>query len=309
MNSVYAIKKPIPRRAYLFIVVLSFLLPLGLYSTISYGQWVEGPFTPTPTTILAAGRRMAFGECSAVSDEGDSIEGSNCTLVQVEAVARFGKDNFTLRQEEGTLLGDLKVSLMRIGLGFLASAALAVPLGLFMGTWKAAEAAHEPFVSFIRYMPAVAFLPLVFVYLGIGEGAKVFIIFLGTYFALVQMVTEVVRKVPQGLVDSAYLLGAGRWQVLGRVIWPHSLPGILESLRASLGLAWTYLVVSELVASEAGLGYRIMKSQRFLKVDQIILIILLIGLLGLLSDVLLRKLNAWLFPWEPGNRRSRLKQG
>lgn len=304
-----AIKKPIPRRAYLIIAVLSFLLPLGLYAVISYGRWIEGPFTPTPTEILAAGRRMAFGECSAVSDSGETVAGRDCSAVKETAVQRFGEDNFTLREEEGTLVPDLKVSLIRIGLGFLASAAVAVPLGLFMGTWKAAEAAHEPFVSFIRYMPAVAFLPLVFVYLGIGEGAKVFIIFLGTYFALVQMVTEVVRKVPQRLVDSAYLLGANRWQVLGRVVWPHSLPGILESLRACLGLAWTYLVVSELVASEAGLGYRIMKSQRFLNVDQIIFVILLIGLLGLISDVLLRKLNVWLFPWEPSNRRSRLKEG
>ncbi|MGR6808488.1 ABC transporter permease (plasmid) [Sphaerotilus natans] len=195
------------------------------------------------------------------------------------------------------LAGDIGASVGRVLAGFLLSALVALPLGLLIGSFRAVQALLEPLTDFIRYMPAVAFIPLVMLWVGIEESSKVAIIFIGTFFQMVLMVAEDVRRVPMAQIEAAQTMGASRVELLERVILPSARPALLDTLRVTMGWAWTYLVVAELVAAQSGLGHAILKAQRFLQTDKIFAGILLIGLIGLLSDQAFRWLHRRAFPW------------
>ncbi|MGI6551485.1 MAG: ABC transporter permease [Syntrophomonadales bacterium] len=199
--------------------------------------------------------------------------------------------------EEGVLVPYTLASLYRVLVGFLVAAALAIPLGIVMATSKRAEAFFEPFIDFVRYLPVTALIPLMILYFGIGDFEKVAVIFVGTFFQLVLMVQDTVSAVPGELLHAAYTLGARGGAVYTRVILPASLPGIMDSLRICMGWAWTYLVVAELVAANSGLGFMILRSQRFLQTDRIFVGLLVIGLLGVATDYLFKTLSRILFPW------------
>src|SRR3990167_6462012 len=208
-----------------------------------------------------------------------------------KVVARLG-----LWWDDG-LLGDVGISTMRVVVGWAVSALIALPVGLMIGTWRPVHALLEPLTDFIRYMPAVAFIPLVMVWVGIDESAKVAIIFIGTFFQMVLMVAEDVRRVPMAQIEAAQTMGATATEVIEKVIVPSAKPALLDTLRITMGWAWTYLVVAELVAANSGLGYAILKAQRFLQTDKIFAGILLIGLIGLLIDQLFRFAHRKAFPW------------
>ncbi|WP_313303917.1 ABC transporter permease [Stutzerimonas balearica] len=199
-------------------------------------------------------------------------------------------------REEG-LLGDIGISVWRVMAGFAASALVALPLGLYIGTYRPVQALLEPLTDFIRYMPAVAFIPLVMLWVGIDEGSKVLIIFIGTFFQMVLMVAEDVRRVPMAQIEAAQTMGATRAEIVKLVILPSARPALLDTLRVTCGWAWTYLVVAELVAANSGLGYAILKAQRYMHTDKIFAGILLIGLIGLLTDQAFRWLSRRAFPW------------
>jgi NitT/TauT family transport system permease protein len=199
--------------------------------------------------------------------------------------------------QDGSLLADTKISIFRIAMGFLASAVLAIPLGILIGAYKTVEAAQEPLVGFIRYVPVPALIPLVMVAAGIGESAKVALIFIGTYFQMVIIVADVTRQVPRDLISAARTLGAKPRQLLFNVLLPATLPGLADTCRTMIGWAWTYLVIAEVVATDSGLGYRIMKAQRFLRTEEIFVGIFVLGLLGLATDMLFKILTPRLLPW------------
>lgn len=198
---------------------------------------------------------------------------------------------------EDDLLADAGISIMRVVVGWALSALIALPLGLFIGSWRCVQALLEPLTDFIRYMPAVAFVPLVMLWVGIDEGAKVAIIFIGTFFQMVLMVAEDVRRVPMAQIEAAQTMGATQAEIVEKVIIPSSKPALLDTLRVTMGWAWTYLVVAELVAANSGLGFAILKAQRFLQTDKIFAGILLIGLAGLLTDQAFRWLHRRAFAW------------
>lgn len=189
------------------------------------------------------------------------------------------------------------ISVFRVSSGFLLACVIAIPIGIFAGTFKVGEAFIEPPTEFIRYMPAVAFIPLIMVWAGIGESAKILLIFIGTFFQLVLMVAAITRQVSVDLLQAAFTLGASRWQAIETVLIPAIKPNLMNTLRMTLGWAWTYLVVAELVAVNSGLGYAIMKAQRYLNTEQIFVGIIVIGLLGLLSDRIFAYCNRRFFPW------------
>jgi NitT/TauT family transport system permease protein len=193
--------------------------------------------------------------------------------------------------------GDLLISLQRVSLGFLASLVVALPLGLLAGTFKPAEAFLEPAMDFIRYMPAVAFVPLMMLWCGVGELSKVSIIFIGTFFQMVLMFADDVRKVPMQQIEAAQTMGGTRQEILYKVIFPSAAPSLLTTCRITLGWAWTYLVVAEIVAANSGLGYAVLKAQHFLQTDKIFAGLIVIGFLGLIQDQLLRVLHHALFPY------------
>lgn len=143
----------------------------------------------------------------------------------------------------------------------------------------------------------MALVPLTLLYLGIDETQKYTIIFLGTFFQLVLMVCDTVSGVDVNLINAAKTLGAGKWQVYREVILPAALPGLMDDFRLTIGWAWTYLVVAEMVAAQNGLGYMILRSQRYLATDTIFAGLILIGLIGLITDFLFRVLTRIVAPW------------
>ena len=185
--------------------------------------------------------------------------------------------------KDGSLLQNTGISIYRITLGF--------------GTFKKAEAFIRPLCEFVRYMPVPAFVPLIMVWVGIEESAKITVIFIGTFFQLVLMVADDALAVPDDLINAGYTLGSNTPKTIFKILIPAMMPRLMETLRMMIGWAWTYLVSAELVAANTGLGYTILKSQRFLKTDAIFANIILIGLLGLITDRIFAFLNKKLFPW------------
>ncbi|TWG84204.1 NitT/TauT family transport system permease protein [Cupriavidus gilardii J11] len=194
-------------------------------------------------------------------------------------------------------LGDIGMTVWRVLGGFVLAAVLAVPLGIVMGAYKAAEAFFEPFVSFCRYLPASAFIPLLILWAGIGETQKLLVIFIGSFFQIVLMVAVTVGGARRDLVEAAYTLGAGSAGIVKRVLIPGAAPDIAEILRLVLGWAWTYVIVAELIGSSSGIGHMITDSQALLNTGQIIFGIIVIGCIGLVSDLLFKLANRRLFPW------------
>jgi NitT/TauT family transport system permease protein len=206
--------------------------------------------------------------------------------------------------EEGWLLltqhgflADIGVTIWRVVGGFVLAAVVAVPLGILMGAYKPIEAFFEPFVSFARYLPASAFIPLLILWAGIGETQKLLVIFIGSVFQIVLMVAMTVAGVRRDLVEAALTLGARDRGILLRVLIPAAAPSIAESLRLVLGWAWTYVIVAELIGSSSGIGHMIIDSQALLATGQMIFGIIVIGIIGLISDFLFKLANRWLFAW------------
>jgi NitT/TauT family transport system permease protein len=251
-------REPISKGLYVTLALSSFGFFLIVWSILTYGGLVDPLFLPSPGRVFQAG------------------------------VDLFVELGFTT---------DILNSVYRVMMGFIIAAIIGVPIGLVMGTFKVAEALTEPVVGFIRYMPASAFIPLFILWLGIGDVEKIAIIFVGSFFQLVLMVAVVAKNVHKDLLETAYTLGAKRFQVIRRVLLPASLPGIVDTLRIIVGWAWTYIIVAELVASASGIGYMIISSQRMLRTGNIIFGILTIGMLGLLTDFFAKWLYNKLFPW------------
>ena len=192
---------------------------------------------------------------------------------------------------------DIGMTVMRVLGGFLIAAALALPLGVLMGAYKPIEAFFEPSVSFARYLPASAFIPLLILWAGIGEAQKLSLIFIGSFFQLVLMIAVVVGNTRRDLVEAAYTLGSSDASLVKRVLIPGAAPEIAEILRTVLGWAWTYVIVAELIGASSGIGHMITDSQALLATDQIIFGIIVIGLIGLVSDFGFKWANRRLFPW------------
>src|SRR5262245_17490529 len=195
---------------------------------------------------------------------------------------------------------DIAVTIWRVFGGFALAAVIGVPLGILMGAYKAVEAFFEPFVSFARYLPASAFIPLLILWAGIGEAQKLLVIFIGSFFQLVLMVAVTVGGTRRDLVEAAYTLGARSGGIVRRVLLPSSAPDIAETLRLVLGWAWTYVIVAELIGASSGIGHMITDSQALLDTGQIIFGIVVIGVIGLVSDYAFKQLNRRLFPWSLG---------
>lgn len=190
----------------------------------------------------------------------------------------------------GELQKDTVASLWRVSIGFGLAALISIPVGVMMGSFASIRALLEPIFGLMRYMPAPAFIPLLILYLGIGEEPKITLIFIGTFFFNSLMVMDTVKFVPKDLIEATYLLGGNRLQTLLQVIFPHVAPGILDACRINLAAAWQLVIVSELIAATEGLGRRISVAGRFLKTDEIFVGLIVIGVIGLSFDLLFQYL-------------------
>lgn len=254
----WSIRGPMSQRRYWVLAAVGLILPMVAWWLVANSGWVEKVFMPAPDAVWS------------------------------RTVLWFDEDH---------LMADMAISIYRVTAGWALSAVIALPLGLLIGTFRPVQALLEPLTDFIRYMPAVAFIPLVMLWVGIDEGSKITIIFIGTFFQMVLMVAEDVRRVPTPQIEAAQTMGATRSEIIQLVLLPSAKPALVDTMRVTMGWAWTYLVVAELVAANSGLGYAILKAQRFLQTDKIFAGIILIGLIGLVTDQLFRFCHRKAFPW------------
>lgn len=254
-------QKDISAKLYLSLSVANFLIFIGIWALLTYSGVVNPLFLPSPSSIIESG------------------------------ITLFTSYGF---------FTDIYMTLYRVLVGFILAFVVGMPLGLLIGSYKAAEAFFEPMVSFVRYMPISAFIPLFILWIGVGELEKVAIIFFGSLFSIILMIAVEVSSTRKELVEAAYTLGSSNFSVVRSVILPASMPGIMDTARLVLGWAWTYIVIAELIAAKSGIGSVILESQRMLQTGNIIFGILTIGTMGLISDLLLKKVSKIFFAWNDG---------
>ena len=258
LDRLFRPNKPVPKRIELGTGIAVAASVLGLWCLLTYGGLVTADFLPAPHEVWAA---------------------------------------FVSNLSDGTLLKHTRVSLYEIYLGFFLSSVIAVPLGIFMGSFRIVAAAVEPVVNFMRYLPVTALIPLLILWVGIGFEQKVAVIFLGTFFQQIVLIADVSAQVHDDLYNVSYTLGASRRQVITRVLLPATMPGVMDTLRVTMGWAWTFLVVAELVAASSGLGYMILQAMRGLHPATIFVGIFVIGFLGLVTDLAFKWAKDLLLPW------------
>lgn len=257
-STFWRIRQNLPYWLSILLTIMALLVPLFIWSLLSALKVVPPIFLPAPTAVLQAGVQM------------------------------FTQEN---------LWRDIWASSSRVGAGFFAAAVVGIPIGIAMGTFPSMERIFSPLIGPIRYMPIAAFIPLIILWAGLGEFAKILIIFLGIVFYNAIMIADAVKFIPSELLNVAYTLGANRRIVLLRVILPAIVPSILDTLRVNIAGAWNFLVISELIAAENGLGFKIVQAQRFLQTDKVLFAIALIGGIGLIIDVSFKSLTKAIAPW------------
>lgn len=196
------------------------------------------------------------------------------------------------------LLQDIAVSTRRVFIGVAVGVALAVPVGFLIGWFRTARALADPVINFFRALPPIALIPLVIVYFGVDEPAKLVILIYASFFAGVIVMSEGVAQTNPLFVRVARTLGAGSGEVFGKVIVPLTVPHILTALRVALGVSWATLVASELVAAQRGLGAMIQNASTYFLLDVIYVGIICIGLVALLMDLGLRRLSGRFLAWQ-----------
>lgn len=257
LSKAFTPKGKISKKSTVIISIIVFAIILGAWSFMTYTGKVDPLFLPSPTSIVTT--------CQTLLADG--------------------------------LMSDVLITVERVMGGFLIATVFAIPLGILVGTYAPFSAMFEPLLSFVRYMPVTAFIPLFILWIGIGETEKLAVIIIGSFPALVLMIATNIRNVPLDLIEVSYTLGTSKTRVLWKVILPKSIPDIIDTLRIVLGWAWTYVLLAEMVGASSGVGFMILQSQRMLKIGKIFVGILIIGLIGLLTDVIFNALNKLLFPW------------
>jgi NitT/TauT family transport system permease protein len=209
----------------------------------------------------------------------------------------FGSTGLSLNPYSGTWLANLVFSAERVGKGFLAAILVAVPVGLAIGWNRIASGALDPTVQLLRPIPITAWLPFSIAVFGIRDMGAVFLIALGAFYPIVVNTAQGARDVERNLIRAAMMMGAGRWTVLRRVVFPASLPSIFTGLRIGLGIAWTAVIVAEMVAVKSGLGYVLWDAYYVGRMDVVIADMASIGLLGLASDRVILLIERWALTW------------
>nr|WP_316641992.1 aliphatic sulfonate ABC transporter permease SsuC [uncultured Roseateles sp.] len=237
------------------------VLIVAVWQTLSQGGWLSTRVLPEPWAVLKA----AWGLSAS-----------------------------------GELWRHVAVSAGRAISGFVVGGSLALALGLLTGSVKWAETLLDSTLQMVRNVPPLALIPLVILWFGIDESAKLFLVSLGVFFPIYLNTFHGIRSVDKGLIEMARSYGLSGWQLYRQVILPGATASILVGVRFSLGLMWVILIVAETVSAQAGIGYMTMNAREFLQTDVVLLGILLYALLGKLADLLARGLERGWLRWHPG---------
>jgi sulfonate transport system permease protein len=200
----------------------------------------------------------------------------------------------------GELLHHVTVSSGRALAGLAIGGGLGLLLGLLTGSVRIFETLLDTSLQMLRNIPALALIPLVILWFGIDESAKLFLVAVGVFFPIYLNTFHGIRSVDPGLIEMARSYGLSGWSLYRQVILPGALPSVLVGLRFSLGLMWVLLIVAETISAQAGIGYLTMNAREFLQTDVVLVGILLYALLGKLADVAAKSLERWWLRWHPG---------
>ncbi len=318
----FAVREPLPARHRGWLGAMSFLLPFGIWCLISYVPFIWHPQVlvadPGDTQVPGSygyigadqrvdrevfeARNLELGKAGAKLATGARV--NPIYLPPPHDIARALVTAFTTapqRTGDYWLHESLWHSCQVIFWGFIYAALFGLPLGLVAGTFSLASRLTEPFVDFVRYMPAPVFGALAVAIFGLADEPKITIIFIGTFFQMVLVVANTTRQVERGLLEAAQTLGASNRQLLTGVVLPGALPNLFRDMRVLLGWAWTYLVVAELIGEKSGISAFIYQQQRYRNFDNVYAAIIVIGVVGLLCDLILAWVGHHLFPWETGS--------
>lgn len=261
--ALFKLREPISRRATLAAGALSVIVLLAVWSFVSYFREFSGVsqlMLPTPTAVLTGLTELFF--------------------------------------EQG-LLVDIWWSFQRILIATLLSAAIALPLGVLMGSFPVIDGFFSSLTTPMRFLPITAFIGLLINWFGIGEQMKIAFLFLGIFFYFLPVVVQAIHDVDNKLVQTAYTLGATRRQTIFTVLIPAALPDIFEAFRIMNGIGWTYVVIAEIINAKNGIGYMIHHSSSSRgKMEWAFAGIIVIGVIGVLTDWLIVQFNRWLFRWK-----------
>ncbi|KRB93010.1 aliphatic sulfonate ABC transporter permease SsuC [Noviherbaspirillum sp. Root189] len=202
----------------------------------------------------------------------------------------------------GELFVHVRISTWRALSAFAVGGGLGLLLGLLTGSFRQAETLFDTTIQMVRNIPALALIPLVILWFGIDETAKLFLVSVGVFFPVYLNTFHGIRSVDKGLIEMAQSYGLSGWALYRDVILPGALPSILVGVRFSLGLVWVLLIVSETISAQSGIGYMTMNAREFLQTDVVLVGILLYALLGKFADVLARLLERYTLRWHPGYR-------
>jgi NitT/TauT family transport system permease protein len=319
----FAVRAPLPRRARQIVTVLAFLCPIASWCLISYVPFIWHPEVlvtdagdarvPGAYSYVSSGQRVereVFARRNAeLARAGAKLaQGSRVNPIYLPPPHEVTSALYTAFTTPPQRVGDVWLheslwhSCQVIFWGFVYSALIGLPLGILCGSLGFASRLFEPFIDFVRYMPAPVFGALAVAVFGLADEPKIAIIFVGTFFQMVLVVANTTRQVDESLIHAAQTLGAGRLQLLTRVVVPGALPRLYTDMRILIGWAWTYLVVAELIGEKSGISAFIYQQQRYRHYEDVYAAIIVIGVVGLVADQLLAVLGRHLFPWENGAR-------
>jgi len=243
--------------------VVTMVALFALWWVASHLRWLPPLFLPTPETVFTRLYESAMGQ-----------------LTDAPLATHFGW------------------SMFRVFSAFIAACLTAIPIGIAMGVSRVARGIFDPPIEFYRPLPPLAYLPLIVIWFGIDEFAKVLLIYLACFAPLALSARAGVRSVSQEQLHAAYSMGASRWQVIVHVIVPAALPDILTAMRIAIGFGWTTLVAAEMVAATHGLGQMVLNASNFLRTDIVMMGIIVIGAIAYLFDLLMRYAERVLVPWK-----------
>jgi NitT/TauT family transport system permease protein len=307
------LKQDLPRKRRIWLAVLSFLLPLALWSLISYVPWLWHPLVhvtdPGEVEFFSEGMELPKADFASGNEEAVKLgltpgQGHRVNPVYLPAPHEVAKAFYTAFLTEPRLPNEpwlhesLGHSIRVIFWGFFLSSLVGVPLGILCGAYRLVSRLQEPFIEFFRYLPAPAFGALCVAVLGINDAPKIAIIVIGTFFQQVLVISNTVRKVDPSLIEAAETLGARGFNMLRRVIVPASLSDIFNDMRILLGWAWTYLIVAEVIGTMSGITFFINQQARYRNFDNVYAAIAMIGIIGFTTDLILAWLGQRLFPWK-----------
>ncbi len=251
---------------------LAVMLPLAvlvLWQVSGTNGGVAGGALPTPDRVWTAWKIWAFGTPGPM----------------------------TLSPYVGTWAGAVYFSAVRVAKGFCLAVVIGVPLGILIGWSRLAASVVDPTIQWLRPIPITAWLPISIALFGISDFGAVFLITIGAFYPIVINTTQGARDVDKNWIRAALMMGATQYDILRRVVLPAALPSIFTGLRIGLGIAWTAVIVSEMVAVKSGLGYVLWDAYYVGRMDIVIADMVSIGLVGFLSDWAIVRLERWALTW------------